>query len=117
MIYLGKNNPKRFWHALQARKKQFENNIIANQWFDYAMKLYEKELEVEPPPRINTSTKLFRVQEVEVGIKKLKTGKTKGLVALQTEYLKWGMNILAPHIMENSTTSLSKGSQGIGQLV
>ena len=65
LIYLGKNNPKHFLQELQPRKKQFENNITANQWFDYARKLYEKELEVEPPPRINTSTKLFTVHEVE----------------------------------------------------
>ena len=36
LIYLGKNNPKLFWQELQQRKKQIENNIIANQWFDYA---------------------------------------------------------------------------------
>ena len=24
LIYLGKNNPKRFWQALQLRKKKFE---------------------------------------------------------------------------------------------
>ena len=100
MIYLGKNNPKLFWHELQPRKKQFENNITANQWFDYARQLYEKELEVEPPPRINTCTKFFTVHEVEAGIKKLKKWKEQDLVELQAEYLKWGMNILAPNIME-----------------
>ena len=77
-----------------------KNNITANQWFDYARQLYEKELEVEPSPMINTSTKLFTVHEVEAGIKKLKIGKAKDLVELQTEYLKWGMNTLALRIME-----------------
>jgi hypothetical protein len=40
------------------------------------------------------------VQEIEVGIKKLGVGKTKDLVELQVEYLKWGSKILAPHIMK-----------------
>jgi len=44
---------------LQPRKKQIENNIIVNQWFDYARQLYEKESEEEPPPKIKTTTKLF----------------------------------------------------------
>ena len=59
-----------------------------------------KKSEEEPPPRINTTTKIFTLQEVETGIKKLKIGKSKDLVKLQAEYLRWGMNILAPHIME-----------------
>ena len=42
LIYLCKNNPNLFWKVLQPRKKQFENNITTNQWFDYARKLYEK---------------------------------------------------------------------------
>ena len=89
LIYLGKNNPKLFWHELQPRKKQIENNMTTNQWFDYARQLYEKESEEEPPPKINTTTKLFTLQDVETGIKKLKTGRAKDLVELQVEYLKW----------------------------
>ena len=42
LIYLGKNNPKLFWQELQPRKKEIENNITANQWFEYARQLYEK---------------------------------------------------------------------------
>ena len=42
LIYLRKNNPKIFWQELQPRKKQIENNVTANQWFEYAMQLYEK---------------------------------------------------------------------------
>jgi len=38
------------------------------------------------------------VQEVEMSIKKLSVGKAKDLAELQVEYLKWGSNILAPHI-------------------
>jgi len=37
---------------------------------------------------------------VKARIKKLKTWKAKNFVELQVEYLKWGMNILAPHIIE-----------------
>ena len=53
-----------------------------------------------PPPLVNTATitKLFTVQEIEVGIKKLGVGKAKDLVELQAEYLKWGSKTLAPHI-------------------
>lgn len=40
------------------------------------------------------------LQEVENGIKTLKTGKEKDSVELQAEYLKWGMNALALHIIE-----------------
>ena len=109
LIYLSKNNPKLLWQELQPRKKQIENNIIANQWFEYARQLYEKESEVESPPMINTNSKLFTLQEVENGIKKLKTGKAKDLVELQAEYLKWGMNALAPHIMEIFNNIIQQG--------
>lgn len=50
LIYLSKNNSKLFWQKLQPRKKQIENNIIANQWFEYARQLYEKDSEAESPP-------------------------------------------------------------------
>ena len=59
LVYLSKNNPNIFWQELQPRKKQIENNITGNQWFDYARQLYEKESEEEPPPKINKTTKLF----------------------------------------------------------
>ena len=49
LIYLRKNNSKLFWQELQPRKKQIENNITTNQWFEYARQLHEKEFEVEPP--------------------------------------------------------------------
>jgi hypothetical protein len=56
---------------------------------------------VDPPPFVNTTTKLFIVQEIEVDIKKLGVGKEKDLVELQAKYLKWGLKTLAPHIMKN----------------
>ena len=46
-------------------------------------------LRQSPPPRINKNSKLFTLQEVENGIKKLKTRKAKHLVELQAKYLKW----------------------------
>jgi hypothetical protein len=49
---------------------------------------------------VSTTTKLFTVQEIEVGIKKLGVGKAKDLIELQAKYLKWGSNTLAPHIMK-----------------
>ena len=61
------------------------------------------------PPRINTNSKLFTLQEVENGIKKLKTGKAKDLVELQVKYLKWGMNALAPHIMKIFNNIIQQG--------
>ena len=73
LIYLGKNNPKKFWQELQPRKKKIENNITSNEWFEYARQLYEKESEAEPPLGLNTTTKIFTLQEVEIGIKNLKT--------------------------------------------
>jgi hypothetical protein len=100
MISRRENNPNLFWKELQMRKKQTENNTTVYQWFEYAKHLYEKDPKVEPPPLVNTTTKLFTVQEIEVGIKKLVVGKAKDLVELQAEYLKWGSNILAPHIMK-----------------
>lgn len=46
---------------------------------------------------------------MENGIKKLKTGKVEDLVELQAEYLKWGMNTLAPHIMEIFNNNIQQG--------
>jgi hypothetical protein len=67
---------------------QTENNITTFEWFDSARQLYEQDSKVDPPPLVNTNTKLFTVQEVEMGIKRLGAGKAKHLDELQTEYLK-----------------------------
>ena len=77
LIFLGKNNPKLFWKELQSKNVQTENNITASKWFDYAGQLYEQDPKVDPPPFVNTDTKLFTVQEVEMGIKKLALEKQK----------------------------------------
>ena len=100
LIFLGKNNPKMFWKELQPKKVQTENNITSSKWFDYARQLYKQDLKVDPPPLVNIDTKLFMVQEVEMGIKRLGTGKEKDLDELQAKYLKWGLKILSPHIIE-----------------
>ena len=54
-----------------------------------------------PPPLVNTTTitKLFTVQEIEVGIKKLGVGRAKYLVELQAEYLKQGSKTLTSLVM------------------
>jgi hypothetical protein len=79
------SNPKLFWKELQTRNIQTKNNIITYQWFEYAKKLYEKDQKVDrpAPPLVNTTTKLFTEQEIEVGIKMLGFGKEKYLVELQ----------------------------------
>ena len=83
---------------------QTENNITADQWLEYARQLYKQNPKVEPPPPlVNT------VQEIEVGIKKLVVGKSKALVELQVEYLKWGSKTLAPHITEIFNNIIQQG--------
>jgi hypothetical protein len=101
LILLGKNNPKLFWKELQPKKVQTENNIIASKWFDYERQIYEHDPKVDPPLLVNTDTKLFTVQEVEMGINRLGAAKEKELDELQEEYLKWGLKILSPHITKN----------------
>ena len=46
---------------------------------------------------------------MEIGIKNLKTRKAKDLVELQAEYLKWGRNTLAPHIIEIFDNIIQQG--------
>jgi hypothetical protein len=82
---------------------QTENNITTSKWFDYARQLYEQDPKVDPPPLVNIDTKLFTVQEVEMGIKRLGARKAKDLDELQVEYLKWGL--------KNSFTSHHKNFQ------
>ena len=88
---------------------QTENNIIAFEWFDYARQIYDQDTKVDPPPLVNTDTKLFTVQEVEMGIKKLGAGKAKDLDELQAEYLKWGLKFLSPHITKIFNNILQQG--------
>ena len=49
---------------------------------------------------INTTTNLFTLHKVEIGIKKFKIGKEKDFVELQAKYFKWGMSTHSLHIME-----------------
>ena len=88
---------------------QTENNITASKWFEYTRLLYEQDPKVDPPPLVNTDTKLFTVQQVEMGIKKLGAGKAKDLDELQAEYLKWGLKILAPHITKIFSNIIQQG--------
>jgi hypothetical protein len=109
LIFLGENNPKLLWKELQPKKVQTKNNITASKWFDYARQLYEQDHKVDPPPLVNTNTKLFMVQEVEMGIKRLGAGKTKDLDEIQAKYLKWGLKILPPHITKIFNNIIQQG--------
>jgi len=109
LIFLGKNNPKLFWKELQPKKMQIGNNITTSKWFDYARQLYEQVPKVDPPSLVNTDTELFTVQEVEMGIKKLRVGKAKDLAELQAEYVKWGSKILASHITKIFNNIIQQG--------
>ena len=95
---MGKTTPSYFGKNFKLERSKLKNNITASQWLEYAKQLYEQDPKADPPPLVNTATKLFTMQEVEVGIKKLGVGKEKDLVELQAEYLKWGSKTLAPHI-------------------
>ena len=44
-----------------------------------------------------------------IGIKKLKIGKEKDLVELRAEYIKWGRNTLALHIMKIFNNIIQQG--------
>jgi hypothetical protein len=83
-ISLSKNNSKAISSRnCNRRKKQIENNItvILNGLIMQGNSM-RKNPEVESPPRINTNSNLFTLQEVENGIKKPKTGKAKDLVEI-----------------------------------
>ena len=88
---------------------QTESNITTSKWFDYARQLYEQDPKVDPPPLVNIDTKLFMVQEVEMGIKKLGARKEKDLAKLQEEYPKWGLRFLSPHITKNFNNIIHQG--------
>ena len=88
---------------------QNENSITTYKWLDYTRQIYEHDPKVDPIPLVNTDTKLFNVQEVETGIKKLGARKAKDLVELQTKYLKWGSKILAPHITKIFNNIIQQG--------
>jgi hypothetical protein len=109
LIFLGKNNPKLFWKELQPKKVKTKNKITTSKWFDYARQLYEQDPKVDPPPLVNIDTKLFTVQEVEMGIKRLGTRKAKDLDELKAKYLKWGLKILPPHITKNFNNIIQQG--------
>lgn len=87
-----------FWRELQSKKEEMKNNLTSTQWFDYSKHLYEQYSGIEEPPRVNKKKKLFTLQEVKEGIKKLRERKDRYMVELQVEYLKSGMEIIS-HIM------------------
>ena len=41
---------------------------------------------------------LFTVDDIKQGIKKLASDKAEDIDGLQAEFLKWGVELLAPHI-------------------
>jgi hypothetical protein len=54
--------------------------------------------EKDTPPIVKTSVELFTVDGIKQGIKKLASGKAEDIDGLQAEFLKWGVELLAPHI-------------------
>ena len=68
------------------------------QWFDYAKLLYERPQEENTPPFVNTTKEISMVEDIKIGIKNLANGKARDIDGLQAEFLKWGVEILAPHI-------------------
>ncbi|KAH9329440.1 hypothetical protein KI387_001548, partial [Taxus chinensis] len=50
------------------------------------------------PPIIDTLTEFFSVEDIKHGIKNLASGKAQNIDGLQTEFLKWGVKVLTPHI-------------------
>ncbi|KAH9299597.1 hypothetical protein KI387_031279, partial [Taxus chinensis] len=98
LISLGKHNPKGFWKELQQKKKYIENNITGAHWLEYARTLYERPQQKDVPPIIETSTELFSTEDIKQGIKNLANGKAQDIDGLQAEFLKWGVEVLTPHI-------------------
>ena len=98
LISLGKHNPKGFWRELQQRKEQTENSITDVQWLEYVRLLYERFQKKDTPPIVETSMELFTVDDIKQGIKNLARGKAGDINGLQAEFLKWGVDLLAPHI-------------------
>jgi hypothetical protein len=47
---------------------------------------------------VKTSVELFIVDDIKQGIKNLASVKAKDIDELQDEFLKWGVELLAPHI-------------------
>jgi hypothetical protein len=43
---------------------------------------------------------LFTVDDIKKGIKKLESDKAEDIDELQAKFLKWGVELLAPHIKE-----------------
>lgn len=52
----------------------------------------------DSPLVIKSRTKLFTSDNIKEGIKKLVESKAQDIDGLQVEYLRWGMEILTPHI-------------------
>jgi hypothetical protein len=98
LISLGKHNPKGFWRELQQRRKKTKNNITNVQWLEYARLLYEQVHKKDTPPIVKTSVELFIVDDIKQGIKKLASSKAEDIDELQVEFLKWGVELLTPHI-------------------
>jgi hypothetical protein len=47
---------------------------------------------------VKTSVELFIVDDINQGIKKLASGKAEDIDELHAKFLKWGVDLLAPHI-------------------
>jgi hypothetical protein len=60
--------------------------------------LYERVHKKDTPPIVKTSMELFTVDDTKQQIKKLASGKAEDIDGLQTEFLKWGVELLAPHV-------------------
>lgn len=76
---------------------------------EYANLLYERKQEKSSPPITNTTTKLFSVEDVKRGIKKLASGKAQDIHGLQANFFKWGAEILAP-IIKRILNNITQGN-------
>lgn len=76
--------------------------------------LYERNQDKHRPPIVKEDTKLFTIEDINQGIKRMVGGKAQDIDGLQAEYLKWGRVGLAPHIKNIFNKVTQEGSQKTG---
>ena len=94
-----KTQPQRFLERVTTKERADRKQYHRCPMVRIREALYERVQKVTLPT-VETSMELFIVDDIKQGIKKLASGKAEDIDGHQAEFLKWGVELLAPHIKE-----------------
>ena len=95
---LSKFDPKKFWRKILFCNSKENNMIPLRDLKSYLKNIYESPNVADNIPSVSIEEKVFSIEDIEFGVKRLANGKAKDIEGYQAEIFKIEGPIVIPHI-------------------